>query len=100
MQVKSDVDYKVMMTFLEFYQTLLGFVNFKLFHSLGLAYPPKWNDTNDTGLFLRSLIVENTTTTTTTSNNNNNLLTKMNQSRHPSKVIIDFFSDFKNFDCL
>lgn len=35
-----DVDYKVMLTFLEFYSTLLQFVNYKLYHSLGLRYPP------------------------------------------------------------
>ncbi|GLC41828.1 hypothetical protein PLESTM_001249900 [Pleodorina starrii] len=35
-----DVDYKVMLTFLEFYNTLLQFVNFKLYHVLGLRYPP------------------------------------------------------------
>ncbi|KAG2433092.1 hypothetical protein HYH02_012795 [Chlamydomonas schloesseri] len=35
-----DVDYKVMLTFLEFYNTLLQFVNFKLYHNLGLRYPP------------------------------------------------------------
>lgn len=35
----SDVDYRVMHTFLEFYQTLLGFVNFKLFSRLGWSYP-------------------------------------------------------------
>ena len=29
-----------MATFLEFYQTLLQFVNFRLFHLLGLPYPP------------------------------------------------------------
>ena len=29
-----------MLTFLEFYQTLLQFVNFKLYHSLAVAYPP------------------------------------------------------------
>jgi len=29
-----------MCTFLEFYQTLLQFVNFKLYHSVGVAYPP------------------------------------------------------------
>jgi pescadillo protein len=29
-----------MMTFLEFYETLVGFVNFKLYHELGLRYPP------------------------------------------------------------
>ncbi|GIL89722.1 hypothetical protein Vretimale_16621 [Volvox reticuliferus] len=36
----TDVDYRVMLTFLEFYNTLLQFVNFKLYHMLGLRYPP------------------------------------------------------------
>jgi pescadillo protein len=36
----ADVDYRVMLTFLEFYQTLLQFVNFKLYHSLSVHYPP------------------------------------------------------------
>ena len=36
----TDVDYRVMLTFLEFHEALLGFVNFKLFHTLGLHYPP------------------------------------------------------------
>ena len=31
-----DVDYKVMLTFLEFYSTLLQFVNFRLYHGLGV----------------------------------------------------------------
>nr|XP_009683100.1 PREDICTED: pescadillo homolog [Struthio camelus australis] len=37
----TDVDYRVMATFTEFYTTLLGFVNFRLYHSLNLLYPPK-----------------------------------------------------------
>ncbi|XP_052797564.1 pescadillo homolog isoform X2 [Mya arenaria] len=37
----TDVDYKVMKTFVEFYTTLLGFVNFKCYSSLNLHYPPK-----------------------------------------------------------
>lgn len=35
-----DVDYRVMLSFLEFYTTMLQFVNFKLYHLLGLRYPP------------------------------------------------------------
>lgn len=37
----TDVDYRVMATFTEFYTTLLGFVNFKIYHSINLFYPPK-----------------------------------------------------------
>uniref|UniRef100_A0A1A8HH36 Pescadillo homolog n=1 Tax=Nothobranchius korthausae TaxID=1143690 RepID=A0A1A8HH36_9TELE len=37
----TDVDYRVMATFTEMYTTLLGFINFKLYHSLNLVYPPK-----------------------------------------------------------
>ncbi|XP_036382618.1 pescadillo [Megalops cyprinoides] len=37
----TDVDYRVMATFTEFYTTLLGFVNFRLYQSLNLVYPPK-----------------------------------------------------------
>uniref|UniRef100_A0A6B2L0A1 Pescadillo homolog n=1 Tax=Arcella intermedia TaxID=1963864 RepID=A0A6B2L0A1_9EUKA len=40
--IRKDVDYKVMLSFLEFYEILLGFVNFKLYYQLGLPYPPKF----------------------------------------------------------
>ncbi|OVA20430.1 BRCT domain [Macleaya cordata] len=36
----DDVDFKVMLTFLEFYETLLAFVNFRLYHSIHVEYPP------------------------------------------------------------
>ena len=36
----ADVDYRVMRTFLDFYHALLQFVNFKLYHALGVRYPP------------------------------------------------------------
>jgi pescadillo protein len=39
-RVPSDVDFRTMMTFLEFYETLLKFTLFKLYHSRGLQYPP------------------------------------------------------------
>ncbi|CAH8361140.1 unnamed protein product [Eruca vesicaria subsp. sativa] len=36
----NDVDFGVLLTFLEFYETLLAFINFKLYHSLNVKYPP------------------------------------------------------------
>jgi pescadillo protein len=54
---QSDVDYKVMLTFLDFYQTLAKFVNYKLYHDLGLAYPPQINlDREINGLGLSTVI--------------------------------------------
>jgi pescadillo protein len=35
----NEIDYKVMLTFFEFYQTLLSFVLFKLYNELGLRFP-------------------------------------------------------------
>ncbi|XP_076160552.1 pescadillo homolog isoform X2 [Ptiloglossa arizonensis] len=40
-QAKTDVDFKIMSIFVEFYITLLGFVNYRLYHTLNLYYPPK-----------------------------------------------------------
>ncbi|KUJ23858.1 putative Pescadillo like protein [Mollisia scopiformis] len=46
-RVTGDVDFRIMGTFVEFYQTLLGFVNFRLYTSIGLVYPPKFDQTRD-----------------------------------------------------
>ncbi|KAG5328525.1 PESC protein, partial [Acromyrmex charruanus] len=40
-QAKNEVDFKVMSTFVEFYIVMLGFVNYRLYHTLNLHYPPK-----------------------------------------------------------
>ncbi len=37
--IPSDVDFRVMTTFFEFYETLLGFVLFKLYTDIGVRYP-------------------------------------------------------------
>nr|SVE75097.1 EOG090X05E6 [Daphnia dolichocephala] len=37
----SDVDYKIMTNFVDFYTSMLGFINFRLYHSINLQYPPK-----------------------------------------------------------
>ncbi|XP_068166799.1 pescadillo [Antennarius striatus] len=46
----TDVDYRVMATFTELYTTLLGFVNFRLYHSLNLQYPPKLDSKTESEL--------------------------------------------------
>ena len=39
----GDVDFRIMATFVDFYTTLLGFVNFRLYTSIGLVYPPRFD---------------------------------------------------------
>lgn len=44
-----DVDMRVMLTFLEFYECMLGFVNYRLLSAVGISYPPsrevlKWTE--------------------------------------------------------
>lgn len=48
-QVPPDVDVRVMLTFLELYQTLLSFVFFKLYTDAGLVYPPPLDMKKDEG---------------------------------------------------
>jgi len=52
-QIPSDLDYRIMLTFLELYQTLLGFVFYKLYTDNNLVYPPKLDaalDENGAGI--------------------------------------------------
>jgi len=46
-RMTNDVDFRIMGTFVEFYTTLLGFVNFRLYTSIGLVYPPKFDASSD-----------------------------------------------------
>lgn len=46
-RVTGDVDFRIMGTFVEFYTTLLGFVNFRLYNSIGLIYPPRFDTKSD-----------------------------------------------------
>ena len=39
----GDVDFRIMATFVDFYTTLLGFINFRLYTSIGLVYPPRFD---------------------------------------------------------
>ncbi|CAK7226962.1 mRNA-binding ribosome synthesis protein nop7 [Sporothrix curviconia] len=48
-RVVGDIDFRIMGTFVEFYMTLLGFVNFRLYTGVGLKYPPKFDQLKDNG---------------------------------------------------
>jgi len=43
----NDVDFRIMMTFIEFYTTMVGFINFQLYHNVNLTYPPQLNINNN-----------------------------------------------------
>lgn len=45
--IPSDIDFRIMLTFLEFYSTLLHFVLFKLYTDSGLVYPPALDTEKD-----------------------------------------------------
>lgn len=58
-----EVDFRTLLTFLDFYETLLKFVNFKLYHGSELAYPPRIDITRDAaGAYLASLVIESEST--------------------------------------
>ena len=58
-RVTGDVDFRIMGTFVEFYTTLLGFVNFRLYNTIGLVYPPKLDVKNaEEGAELGALRIE------------------------------------------
>lgn len=46
-QKRSEVDFKVMSIFVEFYTIMLGFVNFRLYNSLNVIYPPTFPSLNE-----------------------------------------------------
>lgn len=58
-ELPDDVDYRVMLTFLDFYEVFLGFVLFRLYATLGLKYPPSISQEKDElGAYLSSVNME------------------------------------------
>ncbi|KAG9127723.1 mRNA-binding ribosome synthesis protein nop7 [Ceratobasidium sp. 392] len=57
--IPTDVDARVMLTFVELYQTLLGFVFFKLYSDISLVYPPPLNlDKDEAGAGVGAFTLE------------------------------------------
>ncbi|KAF3917961.1 Pescadillo [Dactylellina cionopaga] len=57
--VPADVDFRIMLTFMDFYTTLLGFVMFRLYTLDGLVYPPKFDkEMDEKGAGLRAFVLE------------------------------------------
>lgn len=56
-ELPDDVDFRIMLTFIEFYTTMLGFINFQLYHNMNLHYPPqlKINNTDETTTFCQEV---------------------------------------------
>ncbi|KAG7791684.1 hypothetical protein KL910_001810 [Ogataea haglerorum] len=48
--IPTDIDFRIMLTFLEFYSTLLHFVLYKLYTDAELVYPPKIDSTKMKGI--------------------------------------------------
>lgn len=63
-RTEEDIDFRIMATFVEFYTTLLGFINFRLYNSIGLIYPPRFNASkDDSGAELGAFTLEGKTIT-------------------------------------
>ncbi|KAJ3381119.1 mRNA-binding ribosome synthesis protein nop7 [Entophlyctis sp. JEL0112] len=52
-----DVDFRIMATFLDLYENLVGFINYKLYMDLNFVYPPKMVDEEQSS-GLAGLVVE------------------------------------------
>eukprot|EP00050_Salpingoeca_kvevrii_P014236 m.34058 g.34058 ORF g.34058 m.34058 type:complete len:611 (+) comp5645_c0_seq1:70-1902(+) len=59
-RIPTDVDFRVMDTFLLFYTSLVGFINFQLYKGLNLIYPPRVDEAKlSRGLDISAIILEN-----------------------------------------
>ncbi|TIC01499.1 hypothetical protein E3Q18_00724 [Wallemia mellicola] len=60
--IPEDVDFRILMTFLELYQTLTGFVFYKLYNDINLVYPPPLDiDKDGTGAGIGAFSLRETT---------------------------------------
>eukprot|EP01121_Diplochlamys_sp_Union-15-3_P005369 TRINITY_DN156_c0_g1_i1.p1 TRINITY_DN156_c0_g1~~TRINITY_DN156_c0_g1_i1.p1 ORF type:complete len:594 (-),score=118.31 TRINITY_DN156_c0_g1_i1:98-1879(-) len=69
MAIPKEVDRKLMSYFIEFYETLLGFVNFKLYSTFGFNYPPTYSDDNSELCYTKFRVVSKIDTLFSSDNN-------------------------------
>jgi pescadillo protein len=58
-KLSFEIDYEIMLSFLELYTNLLKFVNFKLFKDIGLSYPPPIENVDEPFFGFSSVDVRN-----------------------------------------
>ena len=96
--VPSDVDFRVMHTFLEFYQTLLGFINFKLFSRVGWSYPlaptmlRKSEADDESSQYRPVLLLEDLPNGSASTSNSNS-----NEDNIPTSTTFSLFGNFTFF---
>lgn len=79
-RMTGDIDFRIMGTFIEFYTTLLGFVNYRLYTSIGLNYPPKFDAArDDQGAELGAFTLEGKQITTDATANGSNGLQEISE---------------------
>ena len=70
-EIPEDVDYRIMQTFLEFYQVLMKFAMFKLYNDMNLRYPPILDSEYEAqGGYLSSVKLQKQNAAPTTSESN------------------------------
>jgi len=85
-KLPKQVDFRVMLTFLDFYEVFLKFVLFKLYSTLGISYPPTVSDAmRDCGGFLLSINTtynpSSSSSTTAITNESNDTTNSTNQKK-------------------
>ncbi|XP_014207692.1 pescadillo homolog isoform X2 [Copidosoma floridanum] len=92
-QKKSEVDFKLMSTFVEFYIIMLGFVNFRLYHILNLYYPPKFTNTS---ISEQALVDEQAFVSERIAALNVSLVSANHSTQHEEEMEIDTFANVIN----
>ena len=84
-----EVDYEVMTSFLELYQSLMKLINFKLYKDLGLEYPPPMSAVDSNYFGYNSLVLRNLQEQVKEANVNNTNNENTNMNDNDNNNLID-----------